>query len=163
MIDKIIISDTSCLIALERINQLHILHQLFSSIFITKEVKTEFGKSLPHWIIIQKVQNNKKKIELQQIVDEGEASAIALALEIKNCLLIINEKKGRKVAQNLHIKIAGTLQILVLAKSKGLISSLAQLLSQLEQQNFRFTANLKEEVLKKLMNGNGQLFCFKPF
>ncbi len=149
MIDKIIISDTSCLIALERINKLNILRQLFSSILIKKEVKTEFRKSLPDWIIIQKVQNNKKKAELQQIVDEGEASAIALALETKNCLLIIDEKKGRKLAKNLQIKIAGTLQILLLAKSKGIISSLAQLLSELEQQNFRFTAGLKKEVLKQ--------------
>ncbi len=108
MIDKIIISDTSCLIALEGINQLNILHQLFSSILITKEVETEFGKSLPNWIIIQQLQYPKKKAELQQIVDEGEASAIALALETDNCLLIIDEKKGRKLAESLHIKIAGT-------------------------------------------------------
>ncbi len=149
MIDKIIISDPSCLIALERINQLNILHQLFSSILITKEVETEFGKSLPNWIIIQQLQYPKKKAELQQIVDEGEASAIALALETDNCLLIIDEKKGRKLAESLHIKIAGTLQILLLAKSKGLITSLAQMLSQLEKQNFRFNNSLKEEVLKK--------------
>ena len=149
MIDKIIISDTSCLIALEGINQLNILHQLFSSILITKEVETEFGKSLPNWIIIQQLQYPKKKAELRQIVDEGEASAIALALETDNCLLIIDEKKGRKLAESLHIKIAGTLQILLLAKSKGLITSLAQMLSQLEKQNFRFTNSLKEEVLKK--------------
>jgi len=149
LIDKIIISDTSCLIALEGINQLNILHQLFSSILITKEVETEFGKSLPNWIIIQQLQYPKKKAELRQIVDEGEASAIALALETDNCLLIIDEKKGRKLAESLHIKIAGTLQILLLAKSKGLITSLAQMLSQLEKQNFRFTNSLKEEVLKK--------------
>ncbi len=62
-------------------------------------------------------------------MDEGEASAIALALETKNCFLIIDEKKGRKLAENLHLKIAGTLQILLSAKSKGIISSLAQLLS----------------------------------
>lgn len=83
MINKIIISDTSCLIALERINQLNILRQLFSSILITNEVEIEFDKSLPDWIIIQKVQNGQKKAELQQIVDDGEASAIALALETK--------------------------------------------------------------------------------
>ncbi len=92
---------------------------------------------------------SKKKAELQQIVDEGEASAIALALETDNCLLIIDENKGRKLAESLHTKIANTLQILLLAKSKGLITSLAQMLSQLEKQNFRFTNSLKEEVLKK--------------
>jgi predicted nucleic acid-binding protein len=86
-------------------------------------------------------------------MDEGEASAIALALETKNCLLIIDEKKGRKLARTLHIKIAGTLQILLLAKSKGIITSLAQLLSQLEEKNFRFSTGLKEEILKKANEG----------
>jgi uncharacterized protein len=82
-------------------------------------------------------------------VDEGEASAIALALETENCILIIDEKKGRSLAQKLHIEIAGTLQILLLAKSKGFIESLAKLLSELEQQNFRFSLDLKEEILRR--------------
>ena len=63
--------------------------------------------------------------------------------------MIIDEKKGRKLAQSLHIKIAGTLQILLLAKSRGHIQSVCKLLFLLEQQSFRFSKILKEEVLKQ--------------
>jgi len=84
-----------------------------------------------------------------KIVDEGEASAIALALETDTCILIIDEKKGRKLDQKLNIEIAGTLQILFLAKSKGFISSLTKIFSELEQESFRFSPNLKEEILRK--------------
>jgi len=149
LINKVIISDASCLIALDRIHQLEILHQLFSFVFTTKEIEIEFGNPLPKWITIQPLKNIEKKTELLKIVDEGEASAIALALETDNCILIIDEKKGRKLAQKLNIEIAGTLQILLLAKSKGFISSLTKIFSELEQESFRFSPNLKEEILRK--------------
>jgi predicted nucleic acid-binding protein len=149
MIEKTIISDTSCLIALEKIGELNVLAQIFPVVIITKEVEGEFGKPLPQWIIVQKEKNQKRKLELQKIVDDGEASVIALALETKNCLLIIDEKKGRKLAQSLQLEIAGTLQILLLAKTKGIIPALEPLLFKLEQKGFRFLASLKEELLRK--------------
>lgn len=80
--DKIIISDTSCLIALSKINQLEILRSLYSQIIITKEVFTEYGSPLPDWIMIFEVKNTQKRAELEERLDKGEASSIALALEI---------------------------------------------------------------------------------
>lgn len=151
MTEKIVISDTSCLIALEKIDRLNLLPLLFPLILITKQVEIEFGKRLPDSFIVKNVEDSRRKEELQQIVDEGEASAITLALETANCLLIIDEKKGRKLAKSLKIKIAGTLQILLLAKSKGIITSLSELLSQLEQERFRFSKSLREEILKLAM------------
>jgi predicted nucleic acid-binding protein len=99
--DTVIISDTSCIIALSRIDRLDILSQLFPHILITPEVETEFGKALPAWIKVQRGIDEKQKEKLQLLVDLGEASAIALALERKNCILIIDEKKGRKLAESL--------------------------------------------------------------
>lgn len=104
---------------------------------------------MPEWILIHSVQNISKQKELEEYVDAGEASAIALALETDNCILIIDEKKGRKLASDLHIEIAGTLQILLFAKTKGLIKSLSEVITQLEQTNFRISPQLKEEILKK--------------
>jgi predicted nucleic acid-binding protein len=45
--DKIIISDTSCLIALSKIDKLDLLKDLYHEIIITPEVHQEFGGSLP--------------------------------------------------------------------------------------------------------------------
>lgn len=108
----LIISDTSCLIALDRIGQLELLQKLFQQIVTTEEVKEEFGKELPEWVRIVKVQNKSKIEELEAVLDQGEASAIALALETDKSLLIIDEKKGRKVAQNLRKSVAPLLRIL---------------------------------------------------
>ena len=91
----LIISDTSCLIALDRINRLDLLRILFQQILTTQEVRNEFGEELPKWVQIVEVQNQDKIQELEAVLDKGEASTIALALETDNSLLIIDEKKGR--------------------------------------------------------------------
>lgn len=104
---KVIISDTSCLIALDRIKRLEILKQLFTTIIVTLEIRSEFG-SLPERIAIKQVTNLSKQKHFEMSVEKGEASSIALALEIPNSILIIDEKKGRGLAQSLHLEIIGT-------------------------------------------------------
>lgn len=148
MTDKIIIADTSCLIAFDRINKLDILQKTFSEIVTTKEVAEEFGKNIPHWLLISQIKNIRKKEELEKIVDSGEASAIALAIETKNSVLIIDERKGRKLAIDLHIEIIGTLRVILIAKQKGVIRSVKEIIQQFEQANFRFSRTIAKEILK---------------
>ena len=81
---KIIISDTSCLIALGNIGLLHILRDLYKEVIITQEVKKEYGEKLPDWFIVLKVQNRNKLTEIATRLDIGEASSIALAIELGN-------------------------------------------------------------------------------
>jgi len=90
---KVIISDTSCLILLQNIGELEILHKLFGTITTTKEVAIEFGLPLPDWISINSAQNKKYQSIIESVVDIGEASAIALAVECDESLLIINDLK----------------------------------------------------------------------
>lgn len=87
-----VISDASCLIALDNINHLNILNECFSEVFVTPEVATEFENPLPDFITVKAIQNTEKKKELLVSLDNGEASAIALALEMSEATLIIDEK-----------------------------------------------------------------------
>jgi predicted nucleic acid-binding protein len=80
--DKIIISDTSCLIALSNIELLDLLKDLYKEIIITREVQEEFGKKLPEWIKISDVKDKQKQSEVEKKLDKGEASSIALAIEL---------------------------------------------------------------------------------
>ncbi len=144
----LIISDTSCLIALDRINQLNLLKELFQQIVTSREVKEEFGKALPEWIQIVEVQNTAKLQELENVLDKGEASTIALALETEKSILIIDEKKGRKVAQSLKIEIIGTLRVIQMAKQKGIIKSAQPIIEALQKAGFRFS----QKIVKILLN-----------
>ena len=143
----LVISDTSCLIALDKIDQLDLLRKLFQRIITTRKVEEEFGKELPKWIQIVGVKDIAKVHELEAILDEGEASTIALALEMENSLLIIDEKKGRKVAQRLNINIIGTLRVIQMAKEQRLIQSIEPVIDDLQKAGFRFS----QRVVKLLL------------
>jgi predicted nucleic acid-binding protein len=147
--DKIIISDTSCLIALSKIERLDLLKDLYHEIIITSDVFHEFGGSLPDWIIITEVKNKQKQKEIEERLDKGEASSIALALEIENTTLIINEIKGRKIAQSLNIDIIGTIGIILLADKKGLISNVTSLILRLVNKGFRLSDKLINKIIEK--------------
>jgi len=100
---EIVVSDTSCLILLNKIGRISLLETLFKSVTVTATIAKEFGKSLPDFITIENPKDvNYQKI-LERFLDPGEASAIALALENEDCLLIMDETKGRKEANRLKL------------------------------------------------------------
>lgn len=146
--DKVIISDASCLIALFEIGKIHILKEVFTQIVTTQEVALEFGHDIPPWISIKKPANDISKNELERVLDSGEASAIALALENPSqSILIIDEKKGRKVAIENHLEVIGTLRVLLLAKEKHVILSVKETITELAKRNFRFSQEIIKQVL----------------
>ena len=102
---RVIISDTSCLILLSKIGELNLLFRTYGEIIITPEISQEYGNLLPNWVKIISVKNKGIQNEFEKIVDIGEASALALALELKNCLVILDDKKGRMLAKKLNIEI----------------------------------------------------------
>lgn len=146
---KTILSDTSCLILLEKIGEIDLLHEVFGEIVITQEIADEYGLVLPNWILIQNPSNiNYQKI-LEASVDKGEASAIALAVELVDCLLIIDDLKGRNLANAIGIKITGTFGVILEAKLSGKISSVKPLLAKIKQTDFRLSDKLEEQILIK--------------
>ena len=98
MPDRVVIADTSCLISLTRIDQLELLNSLYKEVSITKEIALEFGEPLPHWVKVVAVKDAHYLKLLQNQLDLGEASALALALELGDVLLILDDLKGRKEA-----------------------------------------------------------------
>ncbi|MDP1727718.1 MAG: DUF3368 domain-containing protein [Bacteroidota bacterium] len=147
--NKIIISDTSCLIALSNIGLLHLLKDLYGEVIMTTEVYSEFGRGLPDWIIVIQVKNKSKQVEIENRLDKGEASSIALALEIPNAILIIDEVKGRNFAKSLNIEIIGTIGVLILAGNKGLVKDVISVILKLTNQGFRLSDKLIEKIIEK--------------
>ena len=146
---KIIISDTSCLIALGNIGLLSILKELYGEVLITNEVKNEFGQKLPDWIITIQVQDKTKQEEIEKRLDKGEASSIALAIEIPNSILIIDEIKGRNIAKSLNIEIIGTIGVLILAEKKGLIKDIFSVVLKLVNSGFRLSNKILDKIIEK--------------
>ena len=145
--NKTIISDTSCFIVLLKIGELEILHKLFTNIVTTPEIANEFGEVLPDWVELIAVKDRQKQQLLETQVDKGEASAIALALEIDNSLLIIDDYKARRLAKTLHIDYMGTIGVLIMAKQRGIIKTIKPFLEKIKTTNFRISAELELQAL----------------
>lgn len=143
---EIIVSDSTCLIGLERVGKLNILPALFDSVMIPPEVEIEFGGKF-EWLKVEYLKNNLLSAALQMVVDAGEAEAIALASE-KNCLLISDDKQARAVAKRLGVKVIGTVGILIRAKQNGIISEIKPILDNLESNDFFISRALRQEALK---------------
>ncbi|MEM6766714.1 MAG: DUF3368 domain-containing protein [Bacteroidota bacterium] len=144
----VIISDTSCLIVLRNIDELTLLQKVYSSIITTKEVADEFGDEFPDWILIKSPKDQQKQQLLSFQVDKGEASAIALAMELPTEAIILDDYKARQLAVKLGLPVTGTLGVLIKAKNQEIIPSVIPILEKLKQTNFRISNQLVEEVLE---------------
>jgi predicted nucleic acid-binding protein len=135
--DKTIISDTTCLIGLTNIGQINILREIYGSIIITPEVMKEYRAPLPEWIVTEEVKDTRRIALFDKFLGLGEASAIALAMETKNSLLIVDDRRARQYALDLGLEIIGTLGLLIKAYENGLIPDIDSIVANLRGISFR--------------------------
>ena len=144
---EIIISDTSCLIILHKIGELDLLHKVYGSVTTTPEVAKEFVDELPVWIKIESVADLKYQEFLTTQIDLGEASAIALATEKADPLLLLDDLKARRLAIKLNMKVTGTLGVISKAKQMGIIERIKPIIEKLRVTNFRISETVITELL----------------
>ena len=145
---KIVISDTSTLILFHKIDEFSLLRKVYKEVITTPEIAEEFGEILPDWIKIQTVSDKKYQDFLETQVDYGEASAIALATEYDDVLLLLDDLKARKLAIQLKFKITGTLGVIHKAKQMSIIDKVKPLIDKLLLTDFRVADNIIEEILR---------------
>jgi predicted nucleic acid-binding protein len=142
-----VITDTSCLIVLSNIGQLDILRELYKTVLITPEVAAEFGEALPEWIHITPVADPLKIRMLRNDLELGEASVITLAVETPDSLMILDDKKARRIAVDLRLQLTGTLGVIARAYRTGLIANIAGVMTELRQSNFRVPPDFERIIL----------------
>jgi len=146
---NIVITDASCFILLDKIKAISILQSLFNTVITTPEIEAEYGKRLPPWVLVTPVKDRELLYNYAETVDIGEASAIALANEVDSPTLILDDMKGRKLADRLSLNYTGTIGLLILAKQRGIIHSLAEHFDQIKKTNFRYPEHLLQALLDK--------------
>jgi predicted nucleic acid-binding protein len=150
-----IISDSTTLIVLFDLDRTDLLSNLFSTIIIPtsvfKEISTKNELVLPNFMSVIAVQNSELLESLKMILDDGESEAIALAVETKS-KLIIDEKKGRKIAINQGVEIIGLLGIVYLnVKREFLLKQQAiKLLDDIQAHGYRISQRIINDMLEML-------------
>lgn len=155
----IIVSDTSPIINLAIIGELHLIKAIFNKVIIPHAVYHEIviaGAGLPgafdiqnaDWIEVKQCTNLTLLNQLKNSLHYGEAEAIALALETNANLILIDEDAGRTVALAYGLTVTGTLGILLRAKSQGLIPSIKPLMDALiHNARFFVSSHLYQRIL----------------
>ncbi len=133
--------------SLQKINAVHLLNELFTVVITTPEIVAEYGLALPAWVIIQSVNNADLFHQYKKHVDHGEASAIALANEIKHDFLIIDDLEARKFAEKLGLIVKGSVGLLLAAKQSGIITHVLPYLNLIQQTNFRISQSIVNKIL----------------
>ncbi len=81
-------------------------------------------------------------------LDEGEADAIILALSLHAELVLMDDRAGVAAARSKGLTVAGTLGILDVAASRGLID-IAVAVSRLKATNFRYRSELLDALIAR--------------
>jgi predicted nucleic acid-binding protein len=79
----------------------------------TFEIELEFGQKLPNWVKITSPIDKTKQKFLETQLDKGESSALTLAFEMNDSILILDDNKARKIASKLNLKYTGTIGIII--------------------------------------------------
>jgi hypothetical protein len=149
----IVVADAGPLIALATIGHFNLLHLLHGQLHIPSAVRDEVvasGTDLPgdravrsaDWIRTIEVDDTTAVQLLSERLDRGESEATMLAIQLAADLLLIDEARGRRVAEARGLNKTGTIGTLIAAKKQGLIISLTPILDELIAAGFRMSEDL---------------------
>lgn len=155
---RLIIADSSTLIALLDTGHVEMLFRLFEYIMIADEVYKEITHQNQHLPTIQAyiererlschaVEHDELYDILSKRLDAGETESIILAKQ-HQLPLLIDEKKGIAIAKSLHIPIVGMIGVMLKLMDKQLMTKdeVQQILRDAEANHFRMSASLKRLI-----------------
>lgn len=159
---KIIVSDTTSLIVLERLQRLSLLCEVFEQVLIPGAVLDEWNRGAQDieaqleaagCIEVVRLTPSEQLDHLHLVLDNGEAEAITLALE-RQLPLLIDERKGRQIAQQKRLTVTGFVGLLMLASRKGILppADALQLLDQAIANHLRLSDRLYQQA-RNTFNG----------
>lgn len=154
----LVVSDTSPICYLILIDLIDLLPQIYSQILIPEVVRDElvdqdapvrvqqWMSHLPTWAIVATTHQQPDSNLLE--LDPGERAAILLAEDLGADLVLIDERKGRRIARSRGLNVTGLLGILDAAAARGLID-LPSAIAQLQSTDFWVSPQLIDALLQK--------------
>ena len=148
-----VVSNSSPLIVLTKINRIDLLKHLFTSVYISEEVYSEVYKikkgPCPRWIKVVKVKGRMAVDALDAIVDKGEAETIILAKEMNIKQVLMDDRKGVNLARKMGLEPLRTTTIIGIAYKNDLLADIQKELLNLREKGYWITDYYIEEITKQ--------------
>ena len=152
MIDRAVVN-AGPLVALSLIGRLDLLPTLFAECWVPQAVFNEvavagIGKpgaaslQSAEWLARVRLSPVPDPLLVMQL-DVGEAEVISLARQLSPCFAVIDERRGRRIAQEVYgLAVKGTAGVLVEAKRRHVISDVRPLLLALREAGYFISQNV---------------------
>jgi predicted nucleic acid-binding protein len=135
------------------IGQSDLLSHLYGTILIPPGVAAELTDRGTPLVVMQWMSERPAWLQIVPLksaldpalianLDRGESEAIQLAQQVNAEILLIDERRGRAIAHQRGLPIAGALSVLGDAYRSGLTESPLMLLTDLRQAGFRISDDL---------------------
>jgi predicted nucleic acid-binding protein len=146
------VSNSSPLIALERIGRLDILAAAYGHVLIPPAVRQEVGAVLGAypWIVERRLSQPINAHVVAANLGAGESEAISLAIELRANQIVLDDEPARKLALSLDLPLTGTLGVLLAAKHAGILTELRPTAEALLATGFRLDPKLLDMILAKV-------------
>lgn len=154
--DSPVVANNTPLVAFWVLGRFDLLQQLFGTVLIPPAVQAEFlgterilrerALEKAPWIKTVAIKDPRRPLAYTGL-DKGEAEVLAFAEECGGTV-IMDERKGRRYAQRLGLPLTGTLGVLLLAKERGLITTVSSAIAQLQNAGLYLDAALVARVLE---------------
>ena len=153
-----VVSNTTPLNYLVWIGEVDIIPKLFNTLTIppavyqelqhpdTPDIVQDWANRLPSWVIVQPTLISNASFS--SWLDPGETEAIILAQEIQADLILLDDLRARKIAQNQGLMVTGTLGLLDRATSNNLLD-LPLVIQNLKRTSFWVSDRLLQQLLQK--------------
>lgn len=154
-----LISNTSPIQYLYQTELLDLLPMLYGEVILPQAVVNELaeggklGVSLPDltvlpWVNIRQPRDLLILSPVADILGAGEQEAIALAVEITDSLVILDDGLARRYAKTLGVQFTGTLGVILKGKQSGYLSEIMPVLDRLDSLGFRLDSSTRDSVLR---------------
>ena len=154
-----VISNSTPLIALKKIEKLELLYKIYGEIIIPygvyEEVILESSVKEPHdfikesgFIKIMKIRNQEAKRLFSTSLHKGEVEIMILAVEVKANLCIIDDLLARRYAKYNNLNITGTIGVLLKAKELCIITKIRPIMDELIDSGVYIDSKLYNKVVE---------------
>ena len=155
-----VICNTGHIVALSMIGRIDILRDLFELVTVPEAVHMEIleggttnaglaGYRKVNWV---KVGTLSKPVDplLRTSLDFGEAAVIELARELSVNLVLVDERKARKIARTIYgLHVIGSARVLVEAKRHGLLDNVGAALQAMRNGGYWIGDSIVDAALKQ--------------
>ena len=153
----IVIADAGPLIALAKLDLLHLLSDLFGQVYLPSAVQREcmekddadalrIEQAVESSVLVVKTLKREECLPLPRSLGDGEKEAITLATRYDKPLLVMVDGLARKQAKKLDIAFIGTVRLLDQAERKGVLPSAEVAIEAMREEGYRISLEILRDL-----------------